>query len=128
MFCGEADFLRPWLGGTNRPNIAELNFADQYRDDFALVPANSGEANEINHVATAWFKYTCMKNRSYRLAANDPFSTVHKRINCVTFTQALDAGDIKQELENVTLYPKPIDDVVYFDVLEQLVETGSIPN
>ena len=115
--CGAADFLGPWLGGTNRTNIAELNYADQYRNNF--TPGNSVLANEIRHSATAWFKYTCMKNKSYSLGANDPFNSIHGRINCVPFTQALSAENEENVPDRLTLYPNPTNDKVYFSIRDQ---------
>lgn len=118
VVCGLADFLGPWLGGSNRPNIAELNYADQFKTDF--TPTNAAVANEVRHSATAWFKYTCMTNKSYSLAVNDPFTSIHERINCVPFSPPLGYDKPELSKNKIGLYPNPTNDIVFIEMADQV--------
>jgi len=108
--CGQADFLGNWLGGINRPNIAELNYADQYRDNFK--PSNMAAANEINHIANGWFKFTCMSNNNYSLAPGDPFNSTHERFNCTVYNNSISVEEENLSTSLISVFPNPFNNSI----------------
>lgn len=106
LHSAEPSFLGGWLGGTNRPNILEQAYADQYSGIFALDFPSS--ISQIEHVANGWYTAAHMNGISYTLGPNDPFNSIHENLICNSYQNPVSITENTLEEPRFISAPNPI--------------------